>query len=163
MKPLVLGLGNDILGDDGAGIHAVRRLAAETGLRADLRESSLHGLALMELLIGYRQAIIIDAIQTGHYPPGTVLEIDPAYLRPVPIPSPHYAGLPEMIDLARQMGIDFPRDIRVIAIEIESSPDIGEALSAPVSRAIPRAARWAQEIVQGWERRETARACTKNP
>ena len=136
MKPLVLGLGNDLLSDDAVGILAVRRLAQELSGQADIVESSLHGAALFDILIGYRQAIIVDAIRTGTSPPGTIFELRPEDLREVHSPSPHYAGLPEMIRLAREIGVDFPDDILIVAVEIVDSLTVGGPLSPPVSASL---------------------------
>ena len=53
MKTLVLGLGNELLSDDGVGILAVRRLKETYKGQADIVETSLHGLALLDLFIGH--------------------------------------------------------------------------------------------------------------
>lgn len=63
---LVIGLGNTILGDDGAGIYTVRRLRtllAADGLipPVDFAECSAGGLELLELMLGYQQIVIVDA------------------------------------------------------------------------------------------------------
>ena len=136
MDTLVLGLGNDLLSDDAVGIVTARRLAGEAGLRADVVESSLHGLALLDLLLGYRRLIIIDAIKTGSVPPGTISVLTPRELTTVMSPSPHYAGLPEMIDLARELNLDFPSDIRIFAVEIADDRTFGGPMSTEVRRAI---------------------------
>lgn len=126
MNTLVLGLGNELLADDGVGILAVRRLAAEIGDRADVVESELHGLALIDILAGYDQVIIIDAIQTGDCPPGTVIQLCPEEFRPTLSPSPHYTGLPEMMQLARQLHIPFPKDIKIFAVETADALSFGQ-------------------------------------
>lgn len=68
---LVLGLGNPLCGDDGAGIAAVARLlkgwsAPEHVLVLD---GGTLGLALMAYLRQARKAILVDAVRTGD-PPG---------------------------------------------------------------------------------------------
>lgn len=157
MKPLVLGLGNDLLGDDGIGIAAARRLAASIGDVADVVESSLHGLALMDLMIGYRQALIIDAIQTGRHPAGTVMEFSPDDLRPVVSPSPHYSGLPEMTALARQLGVDFPGEIRIIAVEIGGVSGIGDDMSQAVRGSLSEIERRVTAVLDVWNCRDSLR------
>jgi hydrogenase maturation protease len=150
MKPLVLGLGNDLLGDDGIGIAAARRLARSIGDIADVVESSLHGLALMDLLIGYRQVLIIDAIRTGRHLVGTVMEFSQDDLRPVTSPSPHYSGLPEMMALARQLGVDFPRKIRIIAVEIGGISDVGDGMSQAVRGSLNEIERRVMAVLGAW-------------
>lgn len=150
MKLLVLGLGNDLLADDAVGIQAVRGLTGELSGKADCVESSLHGVALLDLFIGYDRAIIIDAIQTGKHPPGTILEMTPDDLKFASSPSPHYTGLPEMIALARQMRLHFPHEIRIIAVEVEDVMTVGGAMTPPVARAIGDIAGRVRLYVERW-------------
>jgi len=151
MKPLILGLGNDLISDDAIGIIAARRLHKKLSGRADVVESSLHGLALLDLFIGYDRAVIIDAIITGRVPPGTVMEMKPEDLRSSPAPSPHYTGLPEMVLLAEQMQIDFPRDIKILAVEISDNLTFGKGPTPVVANAITALTKHAIAFVQRWE------------
>lgn len=137
MHTLVLGLGNDLLADDALGLVAVERLKPRLAGQADVVGTSLHGLALLELFLGYRRAIVIDGVMTGEHPPGTIVELDRSQLRPVAVPSPHFAGFPEMLLLAQGLGLDFPRDVRIFAVELADAGTIGGAMSEPVLRALP--------------------------
>jgi len=138
MKTLVLGLGNDLLGDDAVGVMAVRELGRRLPDGAvDLCETALHGLALMDFFIGYERAIIIDAIITGQHPVGTVLTLQPGDFAPVAGPSPHYTGLPEVMALARAMKIPFPSEIAILAVEILGPTVIGARPSAAILAALP--------------------------
>lgn len=136
MKTLILGLGNELLSDDGVGIWAARALKEQCEGQAEVGESSLAGLALLELLIGYDRVILIDAVKTGRGAPGTLYELTPADLGAVMAPSPHYAGLPELMEVAKALEIEFPREIKIFAIEVEDPYTIGEGLSEPVKRAL---------------------------
>jgi hydrogenase maturation protease len=156
MKFLVLGLGNDLLADDAVGIQAVRSLASELSGKADCIESGLHGVALIDLFIGYDRAIIIDAIQTGNHPPGTILEMVPDDLKSVPSPSPHYTGLPEMIELARQMRLHFPHEIHILAVEVSDVITVGGSMSPPVARAIGDLGNRIREYVDRWSAETTS-------
>ena len=136
MKTLVLGLGNDILADDAVGVLAARALAEELNERADVKETSEHGIALLDHLLGYERVIFLDAIQTGSHEPGTIIEIDPASLSAVYAPSPHYAGLPELLAIAEGLKLDFPRHFRIFAVEIADALTIGGAMTPAVRAAI---------------------------
>lgn len=140
MKTLVLGLGNELLSDDGVGIAAARSLQIElAGVEdIDVVESSLAGIALLDLFLGYDRAIVIDAIRTRRSPPGSVIELSPADLDPVEAPSPHFTGLPEMLAVARELELDFPGDVRILAVEAEDVGTIGGGMSEAVRLAIPR-------------------------
>jgi hydrogenase maturation protease len=63
MKTLVLGIGNDILGDDGVGISIAREVARRISI-ADVavEETGAAGLSILELIRGYDRLIIADAI-----------------------------------------------------------------------------------------------------
>lgn len=138
MKTLILGLGNELLGDDAVGVVAARMLKERLKDRADVVESSLSGMALLDLFIGYERAIIIDAVKTGRNPPGTISEMSPADLRAAIAPSPHYAGLPELLTTAHQLQLNFPKEIKIFALEVEDPYTIGAELSKPVRQALER-------------------------
>jgi hydrogenase maturation protease len=139
VKTLVLGLGNELLSDDAIGIVVARalrdRIPAEPG-GVDVVESSLAGLALLDLFFGYDRAVVVDGIRTGRRPPGEVIELTPADLDSVVAPSPHYAGLPELLAVARNLGLPFPTDVRILAVETEDPYTIGGTLSEPVRGAV---------------------------
>jgi hydrogenase maturation protease len=136
MKIIVLGLGNDLLSDDGIGILAAQRLGQVLEGQADVSFSSLSGLALMEVLAGYDKAILIDAVQTGNARPGSVHELTPDDLGRVIAPSPHYAGIPEMLTLAGRLDLEFPQDIRIYAVEVRDAYTVGGPVSPPVHAAL---------------------------
>ena len=50
-RTLVLGLGNDILADDAVGLLAARALRPSLDDSVDVLETSVHGVALIDLLI----------------------------------------------------------------------------------------------------------------
>jgi hydrogenase maturation protease len=137
VKPLILGLGNDLLGDDAVGLLAVRRLADSINGQADIVESNLSGIALLDLLAGRPRVIVVDAMQSGRHSPGSVVELSASDFRSFPCPSPHFTGLPELIDLAGSMDLEFPREISIIAVEIADACTIGADISKEVAQALP--------------------------
>jgi hydrogenase maturation protease len=150
MKILVLGLGNELISDDGLGIFAARALEEKLEGKADVVESSLHGVALMELFIGYDKAVVIDAIQTGEHPPGTILELTPSDLDPVLAPSPHYSGLPEFLALAKRLELDFPSELRILAMEVTDTVTWGGEMTQPVGEALPEFVQRVERLVMEW-------------
>lgn len=138
-KMLVVGLGNPILGDDGVGWRVAEAVRA---LRPSLEVEclSLGGLSLMERLVGYDRAIIIDAIHTGHGRIGTVTTFP---LSDLPDRSAghttavHDLSLPTALALGRQMGAQLPEAITIVGIEAERVYDFSEELSTAVQEAIP--------------------------
>jgi hydrogenase maturation protease len=149
-KTLLLALGNDILGDDGVGFAAARELEARFAPDVDCVLSSEAGLALLELMEGYQRALLLDAIVTGDSPVGTVHEFAPTDFRRVLAPSPHYAGLPEVLELAERLQLEFPRELRVLALEVEDPYAIREGLTPGVARALPEFVARAASVLEDW-------------
>jgi hydrogenase maturation protease len=150
LRTIVLAMGNDILGDDAVGLLAARRLRKEIDEEVDIVESSEAGFALMELMEGYDRALILDSIKTGRHSPGTVVEFKTADFRRVIAPSPHYAGLPEILDMASRLGISFPKDIRILAMEVDDPFRISEEISVAVRVNLPDFVERASRIMESW-------------
>lgn len=154
MRTLVLGLGNDLLGDDAVGLVAVRALAGEfpPGGDVEVVETGVAGLALLEHFLGFDRALVIDSICTGRHVPGTVRELSPADLDAVVAPSPHFAGLPELFALAKGLELPFPADVRILAMETADPYTIGGEMCPAVRGALPGLLERARAIL----RNETA-------
>jgi hydrogenase maturation protease len=150
MKPLVLGFGNELLADDAIGVLAARRLADELADRADVIECGVSGLSLLGVLADRSQVVIIDAICTKSGVPGTIRELRPEDLRSTASPSPHYAGLPEVIEMAHRLQLDFPLDIRIVAIEVADPHTIGGPMSEPVTRSLDEIVRRVKGHIDDW-------------
>jgi hydrogenase maturation protease len=147
---LLLALGNDIMGDDAAALVAAACLKDQRLDDVDVSDTIEAGLALLEILSGYKQVLLLDTIVTGQHPPGAVLELSQKDFTKVLGSSPHYAGLPEVIELARQLAIEFPKDIRVLALEIETPTDFSDTLSPAIQAAIPGYVQKAVDILHSF-------------
>jgi hydrogenase maturation protease len=135
MALVILGLGNDLLGDDGIGLLAAERLRALEGPDVTVRTSVQAGLYLLEYLQGFDDAIVVDSIVGDH--PGTIRELRGADLPEVSVPAAHYVGLPESLALARASGLSVPQRLRIFGIEIDVSQRIGSKPSPPVIASLP--------------------------
>jgi hydrogenase maturation protease len=142
MKTLLLGLGNTLLKDDGVGIrvvHEVQNLCDKpNGLT--VKESSLSGLPLLDMIIGYDRLIIVDAIVTGTKPPGYLHRLQMSDIGETAMAcSPHFTGLPSVIKFGRACGYPMPSDVQVFAIEVKEPYTFDEKLNPEVQRAVPAA------------------------
>lgn len=157
MKILIIGLGNPILGDDGIGWRVAEEV--KRGLedwRFNPQSSSidvdcfaLGGLSLMERMIGYDQAVLIDAVNTGQ-PPGAVYRFQLEDLPELPCAhttAAHDTSLQNALKLGRRMGAKLPSSVAVVGVEAERLYDFSEELSPAVEAAVPEAARAVLEIV----------------
>jgi len=144
MRTLVLGLGNPILRDDSVGLQVARRLASElAGVEGvDVAEDYHGGLRLMERMVGYDRAVIIDAIQSGACP-GSLLRLAVDARPTQHSASTHDVDLPTALAVGRQAGAHLPASdqIAIIAVEAEDVLSFGEAMTPQVEAAIPLAAR----------------------
>lgn len=149
---LVLGLGNDILGDDGVGLLAARELKKQIeNLPLDVSETALAGFELLDMLQGYEKVLILDAVVTKKHQPGTVLELSAEQFKHATAVSPHYGGLPEVLKLAEKLQIEFPTDIRILAVEIEPPYQLREGLSSVIQSSISDLIQRAKEILHNWD------------
>ncbi len=149
-KILVLGLGNDILGDDAVGLHAARELQKEIQDNADVVEAVISGFEIMDVLEGYEKVLLLDAVVTNQHPTGTILELSKEQFKNVVAISPHYMGLPEIFLFAEEMKIDFPKEIRILAMEIKPPYEVREGLSADVMEALPELISKGKEVLSQW-------------
>ena len=135
---LVLGLGNDLLGDDGVGPWLVEELRGRQSLaRFDFETAEGSGLGLLDLLDGYDCAWVVDCIQASNGDTGRVerLSADELAARSVNLSS-HYAGLPHVLALGRRLGLTMP-EVRVLAVTVEDPFRIGPGFSAALGRRLP--------------------------
>lgn len=154
---LLLALGNDILSDDGVGFLAARALRGQFPCDSlEIIESGEAGLALLEFLEGRERVLILDSAVTGRAEPGTILEFTPDDFRNVVAPSPHYAGLPEVLELGGRLGVAMPRQICVLALEVADPFTIREELTPAVRDALPRFIARAAELLAEWTRESSA-------
>jgi len=139
---LVIGLGNELRGDDGAGIEVARRLrglAAEAGI--DVRAQQGEPAGLIDAWSGRKAVLIVDTMRSGAEL-GTICRFD-ASCEPLPAQlrgssSTHALSLAEAIELARALEQLPPRAV-VFAIEGQRF-ETGAALSDEVRAVIPKVA-----------------------
>ena len=160
MKILVLGMGNDLYGDDGVGIHAVRILKAQWPARkrrgglmsdVDFEECALSGIALLDVIGGYDALVIIDTITKPRPVTGRIRVLEASAFRDVPGPSPHYVSVPQTMDIGRQLGLKIPRQLKVVAVEAKDIYHLGEGLSPRMKAALPGIVNRAKKILRDLE------------
>ena len=148
MKTLIIGLGNPILGDDGVGWKIAQKVEQQLsssvlGPSPVVVECfSLAGISLMEHMIGYERVILIDSLNTGNHPQGTVVTFrldELADLTYGHSASAHDLSLKNALIMGRNMGASLPDDknVQVVAIEAQHVYDFGEALTTKIEAAVP--------------------------
>ena len=142
MKTLILGLGNPLITDDSVRLRVAQRLKPLLADRRDVEVSEDYwgGLRLMERMIGFDRAIVIDAIQTGAAP-GVIHLLVPDGIPTQRSASAHDVNLSTAMAFGRQAGASLPENehIRLVAIEAADILTFGERCTPAVEAAIPRA------------------------
>jgi hydrogenase maturation protease len=145
---LVLGIGNILLNDEGAGIHVVTRLEKENYKGADLMDGGTGGFHLLGFIQSYKKIIIVDA-SFDQYLAGNVRVLHPEFAKDFPHQlSAHEIGLKDLIDAAFLLG-NVP-DICLVAISIKDFQEIGMELTPEVEKAIPVAVEKVKELVSSF-------------
>ena len=128
---LVLGIGNEMLKDDGIGPKVVKKLQnfLPSG-NIDYMTSLVGGMETIEMMKGYDETVIIDGIMTEGGVPGTVYFMNyPLNKSTLHLSNAHDISFDMSVKLARRLNIPFPEKIRIIAIEILEDREFGEELT----------------------------------
>lgn len=149
---LVLGLGNPLRTDDAVGLRVAARLRTlldgRTGVDVDLDYQG--GLRTMERMIGYRRAIVVDALRSADRAPGTVRRLRGDLLPARHCASAHDVDLNTALGLGRRAGLRLPeaRDVIVIGIVTEDVDSFGEECTPEVEAAVPGAVAAVLDLLQ---------------
>jgi len=143
MKTIVLGVGNPILRDDGVGVHVIQQLKQQINdPNVTVDEALTGGMNLLDLILGYNKAILIDAIKMENMQTGEVKRFSLNDFSMIHSCNPHDVSLTEAIQLAEKMGEKrIPHEIVIIGITVNNHHPrmFGEQLSPRVARAVPKA------------------------
>ena len=151
---LILGIGNNLLTDEGIGVHVIRYLEAhhpdEPGI--GYLDGGTLSFTLAEPIADHDNLIVVDAARFGE-PPGTMRclvgdEMD-RYLTGNRA-SVHEVGLMDLFDISRLSGT-FPEHRALIGVEPESlgwgdypSPTVAPAIAKAAAEALALAQQWRQ-------------------
>lgn len=151
MKTLVLGLGNPVLTDDGVGFAVVEEVRKRIpAADVTVSQASVGGLSLLELVVGYDRVVIVDAIRTAGGTPGEVHQLSPDDFRgSIRAASTHDVDLATALELGRQLGMEIPDEMVILAIEAADVESFGEELTPSVAAAVPQAVELVLEQLTG--------------
>lgn len=144
----MLGIGNVLMGDDGAGVRAVEYFKAwfTPPPGVECLDGGTAGLGLLSTIEGRKTLIIVDAVTSGG-PPGTVVVFPLCRMKEAPVrASAHGIGVAELLAAAKFKG--WKPSVTLVGIAPESI-SAGLALSPAVEEALPKAA---EEIRAGLEK-----------
>lgn len=139
-KTVLVGLGNADHGDDAIGLIVARHLSQtmEYRDRADLLELSTCGFGVMEHLLGYRKAVMIDALVDENAALGAVKRMPVAGAPCEPCISFHTVGFDAALALARLLDLPVPHEIAMYGIVIRDPWNFSARLSPELEARLPR-------------------------
>jgi len=143
LSVLVLGIGNLLLSDEGAGVKAVEELQNryDCSDAVEIVDGGTSGSELLSYFDDRSHILIIDAVKTGNQP-GTIVRVDdpPAFFQKKI--SPHQIGLADVLGLAA-ITDNLPRNITLFGIEpkqlstgLDLSPEVARNLSRLVDMVV---------------------------
>jgi hydrogenase maturation protease len=154
-RSVVLGIGNVLLTDEGAGVHAARLIAQRLAGRTCVQvlDGGTLSFTLEPVIAGADRLIVLDAMQLGA-PPGTVqrfldAEVDEVLGRARL--SVHEIGLRDVLEISR-LADSCPRQRALVGIQ-PASLDWGTEPTAPVVAALEIASKMTLGLLDAWPER----------
>lgn len=148
---LVLGVGNPLMRDEGAGPRTVEFLLEgfEFPESVEIVDAGTMGYMILDVLRGRERLLIVDAIKDTGQEPGTVLLLSAEDIAPnTVLHSMHDLRVIDVLNAGELMGIH--PETRCVGVQIEGIEEWVTDLSEPVEAAIPMAASVALEVLQEW-------------
>ena len=140
-KLIILGMGNELFGDDGAGVLVARKLQKILKDQKEITIESTNwgGFRIIDLLSGYKNAIVVDSLKTGMQPVGYIHKLDyRCLINSVRMISFHDINFATAVEFAKQMKIPMPETISVYAIEVKETETMTEIITNEVKDAVEK-------------------------
>ncbi|HNW99669.1 MAG TPA: hydrogenase maturation protease [Bacteroidales bacterium] len=150
-KILILGMGNDILTDDGIGIKITKFLEKNFPFPNIVYDTlSLGGLEIIEYIREFKMVIIIDAIKTLNGIPGTVYQFIPDdFKETTHLSNIHDVSFLTSLKLAKELDITTPENIHIIAVEIIEDMIFSDEFTPLLQEKYPEILKEVTEMVEG--------------
>ena len=147
-KTLVLGVGNVVMGDEGFGVHVVRRLK-EVDLPSSVKveEGGVGGFNLLGSLEDVERLIVVDVMMLDTAPGELrLLKAGPELKEPGKrIVSFHQVGILELLQMRELLG-QVPETVFLVTRPVKL--EWGTELSTPVQQAADRAVQLIPQLCQ---------------
>jgi hydrogenase maturation protease len=133
---LILGLGSEILRDDGIGPHLARDLRAHfTSKEFRFNTSTVGGLEIIDLIKGYKMVFIIDGMKSNDVRPAEVVFMDQDnFLETLHLSNIHDASFHTALSLGNKIGVEMPGTIHIIGIGVEVDTEFGDTFTKKLEK-----------------------------
>ena len=131
---LIVGLGSEILGDDGIGHRIVEKISLLLNNPGILFDTALcGGLDLLNAITGYDNVVLIDAIK-GFRHIGNVESFPlEQFKETLHLSNVHEGTFKELYLLGEMLGYKMPGNVLIISVEITENEVFSEILSPEIS------------------------------
>jgi len=138
-KILIYGIGNPFRCDDAVGIKVAEEVKKRIrNPNVSVTYGSIDGLAILDEILGYEKVLFIDSVKTRHGIPGKVYRIPLHPLKSTPpLSVSHGIDFMTALKLGKKFGYKMPRQIDILAIEIEDNTSFSEECTQAVKESIP--------------------------
>lgn len=138
---VILGLGNPILTDDAVGLKVIeklREILKDNPLNGvEVLASTRAGFELIDMLQGFKHAIIVDAVQLENPEPGKVIKLGLEDVKGnTRLNSIHEITLVTAFELAGKLGIPMPETVDIYAIEAGDVFTLSEEMNPEVAEIV---------------------------
>lgn len=133
---LILGIGNLLMGDEGVGVHLVKKLEKmdlPTGV--ECLDGGTGSFQLIREIMNSREVVLVDATIDG-LPPGTIRKLTPRFSKEFPRSlTAHDLGLKDLLDAAYLLGT--PPPITLFAVSIAPLQEVTTELTPQIEAILP--------------------------
>jgi len=138
-KPLILGVGNILLGDEGVGVRIAQALEKRPEILShfDIVDGGTCGMELLDDMANREHIIIVDAVLANKAPGEIIVlhdeQVPTFFSRKI---SPHQLGICDVLS-ALKLTDEFPQNLCLIGIQPESL-EAGIGLTETIQKAMPK-------------------------
>jgi hydrogenase maturation protease len=137
VKTLILGIGNPIVTDDGAGLKIAQQIK-ERNPELEVIEACSGALGLLDVVADCDRLIIIDSVKTEWGKPGELYKLELEDLKPtMDFATSHGVDIASAFKLGEGLGYNMPRSVSIYAVEIKDNTNFGEECTKEVAEKIP--------------------------
>lgn len=137
---LLLGIGNPLMGDEGAGVRVIEILmnSFDFGDDVEVVDAGTMGLGMMHLLNDREYMLVVDAVDDTGFPPGSIVRMEPDDMATTQIMhSLHDQKLSDVLAAASLSGIEL--EVEFVGIQVERIEQWVTDLTPEVEKALPQA------------------------
>ncbi|MFX0062795.1 MAG: hydrogenase maturation protease [Candidatus Hermodarchaeota archaeon] len=151
---VVLGIGNTVRRDDGAGIRVVEQLKIDPSLKhlnIAFKFLNTGGFDILDEIDGYARAIIVDAADMPErLKPGEILylrDLEEMAIGRATGVSSHGIGVIEVLKYAIMGGYDAPKAIEIYGVQVKETDLFSEELSPEVAKGVEKLTRHLKQYI----------------